>query len=230
MKERKCSICGNKKMIKHFFQSSYKCKDCQKQAAANIVIDYKPDILCLPEEIWLPICGYESFHEISNFGRLSALYKSSGKSFIKLMERKILCPPINWYTGYLAHVFAQWGIYPKIKRISIHRLVALHFIPNPHNLLEVNHLDGNKVNNHFSNLGWTSRSDNIRHAFKEGLMKQRIGEDNANSKLTNEIVLKIFNSPIGPRELSRQMNMTYSLVAQIKNGSKWSHITGGNTI
>lgn len=76
-------------------------------------------------------------------------------------------------------------------------------------------------------MGWTSRSGNIQHAFREGLMKHKIGEDNLNAKLTNESVLGIFNSPIGPRELSRILKMPYSTVAHIKNGSKWTHVTGG---
>lgn len=133
MKERKCSLCNDWKPLKQFMGSSYKCTPCLKEAASKIIVNHNVDILCLPNEIWIPVTEYEQFHEISNLGRLCALYKSSGKSFVKLPERKILCPPLNCYTGYLAHIFAQWGIHPKIRRINIHRLVALHFVPNPDN-------------------------------------------------------------------------------------------------
>lgn len=51
----------------------------------------------------------------------------------------------------------------------IHRLVALAFIPNPLNLPEVNHIDGNRTNNHVSNLEWVDSSGNSYHAVRTGL-------------------------------------------------------------
>lgn len=56
--------------------------------------------------------------------------------------------------------------------LLIHRLVALVFIPNPDNLPDVNHIDGNKANNHWQNLEWISHAGNILHAMKTGLMNQ----------------------------------------------------------
>ena len=56
----------------------------------------------------------------------------------------------------------------------IHRLVAIHFIDNPNNYNIVNHIDGNKANNHVSNLEWTTQKDNVNHAYKLGLMDKSI--------------------------------------------------------
>ena len=60
----------------------------------------------------------------------------------------------------------------------IHRLVAETFVPNPEGKLTVNHKDGNKRNNHISNLEWNTLSENLKHAYQVGL-KQR--PDNAGS-------------------------------------------------
>jgi hypothetical protein len=55
------------------------------------------------------------------------------------------------------------------KHHSVHCLVAKHYIPNPDNLSEVNHLDGNKTNNVATNLEWASHAQNIQHAVDTGL-------------------------------------------------------------
>lgn len=56
-------------------------------------------------------------------------------------------------------------------QLLLHRLVALHFLPNPYGFPQINHKDGDKTNNHLSNLEWCSASDNIEHALKTGLRK-----------------------------------------------------------
>lgn len=53
-----------------------------------------------------------------------------------------------------------------VKRVSVHRLVAEAFIPNPGNLPAVDHIDGNKLNNHVENLQWITQSDNTRKSYK----------------------------------------------------------------
>ena len=50
------------------------------------------------------------------------------------------------------------------KRHYLHRLVAEAFISNPSGKLEVNHINGNKLDNRAENLEWATRSDNMRHA------------------------------------------------------------------
>lgn len=57
--------------------------------------------------------------------------------------------------------------------ISVHRLIADSFYDGDHEGMDVNHIDGNKLNNHISNLEFCTRKENIRHAFDTGLRKPR---------------------------------------------------------
>lgn len=109
---------------------------------------------------------------------------------------------------------------------SIHRLVALTFIPNPENKREVNHKDGDKSNNHISNLEWATPSENIRHAYRSGLMVGQRGEVMHSACLSNAQVLEIFKSSLSNRELATLYNVDYFVIYQIKKGINWSSITG----
>lgn len=75
-------------------------------------------------------------------------------------------PHVHPVTGYSQQVLRKDG---KQHMRYTHRLVAEAFIPNPDHLPEVNHKDGNKLNNAVSNLEWTNRSSNMRHAYHTGL-------------------------------------------------------------
>ena len=66
-----------------------------------------------------------------------------------------------------------------LKQVSVHSLVAQHYIPNPYGYNQVNHKDGNKANNHMDNLEWCSAQQNIHHAFVTNL---RPGYMSANDK------------------------------------------------
>lgn len=69
------------------------------------------------------------------------------------------------------------------KNYRVHRLVGLYFIPNPDNKPEINHIDGNKQNNHIDNLEWVTVEENNRHALECGLIQR---------SLTEQEVIKIY--------------------------------------
>lgn len=114
------------------------------------------------------------------------------------------------------------------KSVFIHRIVATAFLPNPNNLPQVNHKDGNKKNNHYLNLEWCDNSHNIRHAIDNGLMKMPFGENHPNTSLTEKEVLEIrqasLNKYFKRRDLAEIYGVTESNVKDIRNGRSWKHL------
>lgn len=68
------------------------------------------------------------------------------------------------------------------KNYRTHRILALAFIPNPHNKPQINHKDGNKLNNRISNLEWATAKENVAHALRTGLAKSKKGIPNPELK------------------------------------------------
>jgi len=95
-------------------------------------------------------------YEVSNYGRVRRKAKKDG-SCLKPTPNK------------LGYPLVKLKIDGKYKNQSIHRLVALAFIDNPENKKDVNHIDGDKTNNHVKNLEWMTRKENIDHAWETGL-------------------------------------------------------------
>lgn len=67
--------------------------------------------------------------------------------------------------------------------VTIHRLVARNFIPNPDNLPYIDHIDGNKLNNHVSNLRWVTQQENTQYYYKQNIKKNPINQYDMNKKL-----------------------------------------------
>lgn len=157
--------------------------------------------------------GYEGRYYITDNGDVFNIKRSSK-----------LSPSVSSTAGYLKiSLTNSSGARPTY---LLHRLVAMAFIPNPENKREVNHKDGNKANNHVSNLEWATPSENIKHALENGLIKVAKGEDNYAALLTNDSVLEIFNSNLTPKKLSENYDVDICVIYQIKNGQNWSSVTG----
>jgi hypothetical protein len=131
-------------------------------------------------EKWKLISENESFkdykyYEISNYGRLK--YKIQSKYKITLGA-----------TSADGYKIIRLNTDGNIFLTTIHRLVAILFIPNPENKSYVNHIDGNRENNNISNLEWTTPSENSQHAHDTGLnsSKKSIYQLDENNKIINE--------------------------------------------
>lgn len=115
---------------------------------------------------------------------------------------------------------------------SVHRLVAKTFIPNPDNLPQVNHKDGNKNNNSVSNLEWCDNSTNVKHAFDNGLIdkekirKNQTGETNSAAKITEKCALAIHDmkDQFSRRELADFFGVSTGTINDILAKRSWKHI------
>lgn len=114
-------------------------------------------------EKWRDIPGFEGKYQASSYGRIRSLSYNRTKQ-IKLLS---ICPNRAGY--YLVPL----QVNNKSKRILVHRLIALTFIPNEDNKPQVNHIDGDKSNNRLDNLEWVTGSENVKH-FQYVLMKRPI--------------------------------------------------------
>lgn len=108
------------------------------------------------------------------------------------------------------------------KLMFIHRLVAEKYVPNPNNLPQVNHKDGNKLNNCVDNLEWVSNLENRKHALKNGL--HTVGEKCSWSKLSQAQVDFIRkHSEITSKEMAKIFEISDSHVREIRRNVSWRH-------
>lgn len=107
------------------------------------------------EEIWKDIPGFEREYQVSNYGNVRSLDRYEFQRYYKKADVIIL----RFRHGRPMKLHKARGYFRlklKGKKMYIHRLVALAFIPNADGLPSVDHIDRNKTNNHVSNLRWAS--------------------------------------------------------------------------
>lgn len=147
---------------------------------------------------------------------------------IRIRTRQVISPSIN-QKGYL-----QVCLQNK-KSYRVHRLVACQFVSNPDNKPQVNHIDGDKTNNHFSNLEWVTNAENQSHAISTGLwdgISEKIsarqkGEGNSRSKLSEKDVLNIYsllNQGVRVGVIAKSYSVNHANIVAIKNGKSWQHL------
>jgi len=170
-------------------------------------------------EEWRWVVGYEPYLMVSSFGRV----KNLGRLVIdKNGKRKNLKEKIVNQTNSRGYKVFGMRLNSIKKNFSSHREIAKAFLPNPDNLSEVNHIDGNKSNNHVSNLEWCTRQQNVDHANANNLV-------NYSKKLDEFKILTIFTfkkSGLINRRISEKMNLSETTIHEVLNGKTWRKFSG----
>jgi hypothetical protein len=99
-------------------------------------------------ELWKEISGYEGYYAISNYGQ------------VKSLKKNLVLKNIYDKKGYLYIGLCKNG---KETKFKIHRLVAIHFLKNPNNFPQIDHIDRVKDNNLVTNLRWVNNSINAHN-------------------------------------------------------------------
>lgn len=146
-------------------------------------------------EMWKQIKGYEGLYEVSNLGNVKSVTRkvrdsNNGREFtvtgkiLKHNKTKVTERHPN------ARVAVELWKENKRKRMMVHRLVSEAFIPNPQGKQQINHIDGNPLNNNVENLEWVTNGENLKHAYSLNLRsKHNIKPIKGTNKITGEVLL-----------------------------------------
>ena len=178
---------------------------------------------------WKDVVSYEEYFMVSNHGDIWS--KRTNKLLKQTLNK-------NGYPCVASKIGGRKG---KAICLKVHRVVAEVFLESPdkeltdwaedsyYGVVQINHIDGNKENNHISNLEWCSGKENIQHALDNNLLPVRKGEE-CNNKLTEEDVIYIRKNYInrdknfGCRALGRKFNVAHTIISRIVNNIYWKHI------
>ena len=138
------------------------------------------------QEMWRPIRGYESSYQVSTLGRVKSVRREViDRKCRRTFPEKILNPTMS--DGKQPYYYVSLSKEGRVKKRMVHRLVAETFIANPLEKEQVNHKNGNVLDNRVCNLEWVTNAENTQHAYdnwlnKTGQMKISFGGRTQNLK------------------------------------------------
>lgn len=181
----------------------------------------------MENETWKDIVGYDGIYKISDLGRAKLCRLSFLSESGYVATNEIILNPVHRSGG---SKYIYYGLYNhkngEYKLHSAHRLVAQAFIPNPENKPQVNHIEGNKLDNRACVLEWVTTSENQRHSIKSGLRKTGCARHNA--KFTREQIIDIrrkYKPYVYTLEsLSNEYSCSIRMIARIINNESYKDV------
>ena len=175
-------------------------------------------------ENWLPVVGHEGRYEVSDCGRVRALFSHGpwkAPRFLRLI-------PANRCKRYrMVNLYAN----QKGRLWMVHRLVMAAFVRTPEPGEQVNHINGNPTDNSLANLEYCTGKENIAHAWRMGLLthppKHPPGEGHPSATITEETAIEIIRrGAAGERtcKIAKAVGASYQTVGMIKRGQTWRHL------
>lgn len=169
---------------------------------------------------WLPVFGFEDDYEVSEFGDVRSLdrMKTCAYGAKRLCKGKPKIATVH-KDGYLK---VKLQANHKKRTAYVHVIVLEAFVSSSHSGLQACHNDGNRTNNHYSNLRWDTAKANVLDKKRHGT--QLFGEDHPSSKLDNQSVRVILTDPRTDAELAKHYRVTKQTICMIRRGLAWRHI------
>ena len=158
---------------------------------------------------------------------LKFLYEVNEDGVIRNVKSKKILKGYRERNGYIRVKFENKCLGGTV-RVGVHQIVAEVFIPNPDNLPEVNHKNSDRSDNRACNLEWVSHSENMAHAYHEGMYKEGVAKglrthsESERKKVTNGIAtfesLTEAGRWLAERELVKNQESGISGISQVCRG------------
>ena len=230
------------RLVAYFFVENPNMYNDVKHIDGNIENNHMSNLEWVPDAMQEAKIRGEKFknvgcndkYKISDHGTLISVYdkyiimvngnKTPMEHIVKKLKPKINKAGKGYYEVFIVCIDENGVKVTKAK--LIHRLVAEAFIPNPENKPQVNHMDGNTLNAHVSNLEWVTPLENTRHAIRTGLTKQK-GEDSSSAMITNETVKLIIQElldGVSQLVIAKKYDISKDVVHKIANKTNRVHV------
>lgn len=143
-------------------------------------------------------------------------YIDTNYRIYNIITKRYIKPILKKFSkDYSKRYFVGLYIDGKQKNFMYYRVLAEVFIPNPNNLPQVNHIDGNPLNDQISNLEWVSASDNNLHAIRNGLRPTKLNLAKANE------IRDLLSKGYTINEICNMYNVGRTIISKIRDNISW---------